>query len=128
MPAFPSLRTFQSLLFVACGLLANAGASVGQNVHEDKKPAAKGTAWDTALPRKAAPGDDELQRLRIARYNAALEEYQARVRNLRRDASRRMSFSSLAIVCVNLLLHSATLVRSRLRSTSRPWMSGRPCN
>jgi hypothetical protein len=71
MSALPSLRTFPGLLCVGCTLLAIAGPSVGQN-------AAKTTGWDTAPPRKAAPGDDELQRLRIDRYNAALEEFQAR--------------------------------------------------
>jgi hypothetical protein len=82
MPGFPSLGNFSTLLFAGCILLAAAGSSAGQKADDEKKPAPEKVDWETAPQRKAPPGADELHRLRIARYNAALEELQARDQEL----------------------------------------------
>ena len=107
MSLFSSVRNVTTLLFAGCILLAAAGPLAGQKADDENNalPENKGY-WATVPQRKVPPGADELLRLRIARYNAALEELQALdqqmlagriLKEFALDAGDRLRESALAL-------------------------------
>jgi hypothetical protein len=80
MARLTNLRNLLALLFVGPIVVIASnfvGAKNDDKKSDEKKPDPHVLAWDKATARNAVPGDDELQRLRIARYNAALVEFKA---------------------------------------------------
>ncbi len=70
-------------VFLFLGVLAVSVAGAGQPpVPPRPTGEGKGAGWMSAEPRKSAPGDDDLRKLLVARYNAALAVVQARDQEL----------------------------------------------
>jgi ribosome-associated translation inhibitor RaiA len=77
-----TVKFWPSLYLVLFFLTAQCGAIPSPVMAQPAEPADPLTELADRKPLKPAPGDDELKRLFIARYNTALEEVQVRMERL----------------------------------------------